>query len=568
MAIYYTDNINGNDITGDGSWATPYKSISKASSVISANGDEIRVVGGTWTALPGTVSVTNNTEFIDTTEDLTSYFPAVTGGTGSGIIRIINDANDYPIPSILHVNTITSTQIDCGYYSKYQGPTGSGMTIEYLDVIHYDTYGTNPVSPDGAVAYFDDLNSNLDNYTDIEISGGWTADGVQGGVTGVASNASSDFSRYGTFLFGNIGFRNDDLFIDNFASAYTVSFLTNSSTSFAPGRLYFSGCSSFPFGTSNFGLWNKTGKSAYFNAMQSSLTGSANGSAGAPTLFEVNQDIEGSYTPFRAYNQTTQTRDFSQLHVQSPVVNSRFGSLTFSSTSYGTKIDTLKLWSRNTSSSTCQFGNQCYLGKVELETNFPAFPSGDGPITMGLGQADQYGTATIGDGTWDPQDVLEYGSIWQTNTNNLLGRYYFNLIDTSGTWKAFQTSLGSNRAQTAIETTDYVTGSNALKLKAPSVSTTQTPGTCVMVYPKFDGAAKTATFKLKDVDGTSNTARIGYFYNYNQTVQTNISLTTSWADYTLSVDPATFGGSADGTNLYFFVMFQNSNVLVDSVGIA
>ena len=569
MAIYYTDNINGNDSTGDGSWANPYKSISKASSVISANGDEIRVVGGTWTALPGTVTVAPESEFITTTDDLTSYFPAVTGGTGSGMIRIINDSADYPVPSILPVFAVTSTQIDCGYYGRFQGPAQSGLTIEYLDVIHYDTYGTNPVSPDGAAAYFDDLNSNLNSYTDIEISGGWTADGVQGGVTGVSSNASSDFSRYGTFLFGNIGYRNDDLFIDNFAMVHIVSFLTNSSTSFAPGRLYFSNCSSFPFGTSNFGMWNKTGKSSYFYSNNSSLTGSANGAGGAPTLFEVNQDIEGGYTPFRSYNSLAGIRDFTQLRVQSPVVNSRpTANNTYQSSSYGTKIDTLKIWWRNGTTDNVVFGNQCYFGKVELGTNFPSFSAGLGPVTVQLGWAEQYGTPIIGDGTWDPQTVLNYGSAWSSSTIiKLLGRYYFTLIDTDGSWKTM-TYTGSNTSQTAIETTDYVTGSNALKLKTPNVVSSQIPGTCVMAYPKFDGAAKTATFKLKDVDGTASGVKIAYVYDYDNRVETSISLTTSYADYTISVDPATFGGSADGTNLYFYIVFENSTILVDSVGIA
>ena len=569
MAIYYTDNINGNDTTGDGSWANPYKSISKASSVISANGDEIRVVGGTWTALPGTVSVTNGSENITTTDDLTSYFPAVTGGTGSGMIRIINDSADFPVPTILHVHAVTSNQIDCGYYSRYQGPTGSGLTVEYLDVIHYDAYGTNPVSPDGAVAYFDDLNSNLSSYTDIEISGGWTADGVQGGVTGVSCGASSDFSRYGTFLFGNSGFRNADLFIDNFAMVYVVGFLKNSSTSFAPGRLYFSGCSGFPFGTSNFGLWNKTGKSAYFYAMNCSLTGSVNGAGGAPTLFEVNQDIEGVYTPLRSYNSLTNTRDFTQVRLQSPVVNSRLGgSNTYGSTTYATKIDTLKLWSRNSSSSQAIFGNQCYFGKVELGTNFPSFGDGLGPVKLQVGNAEQYGTPIIGDGTWDPQTVLNYGIAWTSSTViKLLGRYYFTLIDTDGSWKTM-TYSSDNISQTAIETTDYVTGSNALKLKTPNVVSSQIPGTCVMAYPKFDGAAKTATFKLKDVDGTASGVKIAYVYDYEQRVETSISLTTSYADYTISVDPATFGGTGDGTNLYFYIVFENSTILVDSVSLA
>ena len=64
MATWHTDNLLGNDTTGNGSAALPWKSINRAVSA-STNGDTIKIAGSDIVDVPGlTLTWTGTTQYV------------------------------------------------------------------------------------------------------------------------------------------------------------------------------------------------------------------------------------------------------------------------------------------------------------------------------------------------------------------------------------------------------------------------------------------------------------------------------------------------------------------------
>lgn len=78
MSVVYCDYINGDDTTGDGSAGNPYKTIQTACNAIGNNiGGEIRCAKSPDpTQLPGTLTWTDGSDTINTSEDLTGVLSA------------------------------------------------------------------------------------------------------------------------------------------------------------------------------------------------------------------------------------------------------------------------------------------------------------------------------------------------------------------------------------------------------------------------------------------------------------------------------------------------------------
>ncbi|CAB4154799.1 hypothetical protein UFOVP643_31, partial [uncultured Caudovirales phage] len=169
MAIWYTDNLTGSDTTGDGTAATPYKTVNKAVSVAASN-DTIRVAGSGWTAITGTVS--NNTNVaattIQTSVNMTSQLTA-----GVSLISV-KDPQFGDRKLIYKVTAITATTITTN------APMGlvpaTNYEIEKVTTNHYAT-GT-------ASTIFEALNATGTSLTGIKVEAGWTAGfTTQDGIT-------------------------------------------------------------------------------------------------------------------------------------------------------------------------------------------------------------------------------------------------------------------------------------------------------------------------------------------------------------------------------------------------
>ena len=122
MAIICTDNLLGNDTTGNGSAGLPYKTINKALSV-AINGDEIRVAGSSFTQLPGTITGTAGSNFATTSNQTANL-------TTNDIIAVDTTSVDgWALDkSLLHCESIVSNGIF--FYNQYF-PFKTGTCLLY-----------------------------------------------------------------------------------------------------------------------------------------------------------------------------------------------------------------------------------------------------------------------------------------------------------------------------------------------------------------------------------------------------------------------------------------------------
>jgi hypothetical protein len=154
MAIWYTDNLTGNDTTGNGTIATPYKTINKAMTV-GTNGDEIRAAGSGFTALAGTVTATSSG---GTTWNTSSN---LTGILLPGDIITVNDAEFgdqkffYKVFSV----GVSSIVVD-GAWNRTPNVT---LTFSKITQQHYYTTTTNVTFE----------NITVTDKTNFKITGGW-----------------------------------------------------------------------------------------------------------------------------------------------------------------------------------------------------------------------------------------------------------------------------------------------------------------------------------------------------------------------------------------------------------
>ena len=157
MAIWYTDNINGNDTTGNGTIATPYKTINKAMSV-GANDDEIRVAGSTFTALSGTITATSNGN--------TTWNTSVnqTGIINPGDIITVNDAEFGDQKFFYKVFSVGATSIVVD--GAWNRTPNVALTFSRIAVASQQYYTTT------ASQTFENI--NIASKTQFIIRGGWT----------------------------------------------------------------------------------------------------------------------------------------------------------------------------------------------------------------------------------------------------------------------------------------------------------------------------------------------------------------------------------------------------------
>lgn len=167
MAIWYTDNITGNDTTGNGTAATPYKTINKAVSV-AASDDTIRVAGSGWTAITGTITGSISSTSAQTSVNMTSQLTA-----GVSLISI-KDPQFGNRKLIYKVTAVTATSFTV--HTPMGLIPGTIYEIEKITTNHYATAVASTV--------FETLNATGTTLTGIKIEGGWTTGfTVQDGIT-------------------------------------------------------------------------------------------------------------------------------------------------------------------------------------------------------------------------------------------------------------------------------------------------------------------------------------------------------------------------------------------------
>jgi len=174
MAIICTNNLLGNDATGDGTSLNPYKSINQALSV-ALNGDEIRVAGGKFVKIEdATITPGVRTATFTTSIDLTSQIAI------GNIISIDTSSIDgWSLEkNVILVSNISSTTITSPTTQSFRNVASD---VYILDNIHYSNSTTNVVL------------ETITPYTatNLIVSGGWndTFD-IKQGYTAVRTNVS------------------------------------------------------------------------------------------------------------------------------------------------------------------------------------------------------------------------------------------------------------------------------------------------------------------------------------------------------------------------------------------
>lgn len=183
MAIWHTDNLLGNDSTGDGSSSLPYKSIKQAVNVAS-DGDTIKVAGSGFTSL-GVDAVIGSS--ISTTVTTSS---SLVGILSPGDIITIDDTTFTGNVQLFKVFSVSASNIVLNCAVPYKN--GGSFNIKKLDTVHYYTTTTNTVFETGWTGFGD-----IDN---IQILCGWV-DGytAQTGITAmVYHHPSNALSTSGT----------------------------------------------------------------------------------------------------------------------------------------------------------------------------------------------------------------------------------------------------------------------------------------------------------------------------------------------------------------------------------
>lgn len=257
MAIWYTDYLIGDDTTGDGSIALPYKTITKAMT-IGTNGDEVRVAGSGFTALDGTITATTVT---GTTWDTSAN---LTGTLFPGDIITLDDKEFGDQKFFYKVQTVGATSITVdGYWNR----TPNGVyTLSKIATQHYYTTATNVT--------FENI-ASLPTKTDFKITGGWVdAYTAQTGWTVMNYHGGTSTAKSGTGFTAPQGGLTGAVYLDKFMLSHLNVAVAGSINRWYQGTfalVYFGSISSFggnsttlhPYGPADFYLTNSNRITAY-----------------------------------------------------------------------------------------------------------------------------------------------------------------------------------------------------------------------------------------------------------------------------------------------------------------
>lgn len=542
MATIHTNYLTGNDTTGDGSASLPYKSIYKAAQVVASN-DLIKVAGGQFVQLAGTVATTARATTFSTSADLTGSLAI------KDIIAIDTESVDgwEKEKTLFTVTGITSTTITITGQSTY---FKSGIyNIYKLDTIHYASTITTG-SLEGLPAPL--------TYTNVTVSGGWNSDfTVQHGWT--AANFGTTGSGVNADLFVLSGvISKDALIFDRFICANGGFAGSSSSSNITVDTVTFVNTSR-SFGTSNFGVWAPTTKGyTTIITCSASATGTWNGAGNRPDSLRLVQWISGNTisntlkvgtnnTFGQAAGPTIRT---DEAHWRSAGAGTNINSnspLYFSSTWGDVYIDYLKIYLTGTDYLIPLFNFPTsgvldnaykYIGNVDtvvIGSNCGITPN----QTIDVNTTPYYAPFLV-NRTSGPLDQLDWivfgqrGSVQQwykTASTSIWGK------DTEG-----QKVINNDGIVKYADPTQYATGTNSLRMRIlPNINNTwfnaYTCATLAKPASSFTLTIKAKASKTVTVDST----RLIYgAADTQEAALAGMTLTTSWQDFTFTVDPTSY----------------------------
>lgn len=572
MAVYYTNWISGNDTTGDGTWANPYKSIWKATSTVSANFDEVRVVGSEWTDLPGTLSFVERGTTITTSQDLTSFFPELTSVAGNNkvLITIDNEFGFYKnIYTVVAVTSTTLTLVDgvCAVSGNYG--------VKRINTQHY-TWSALPTSPAGSAGYVDQINgTNLNLYTDIKVTGGWTADGVQGGQTAIvmqrgAGNTSND--RW-LGVSGSIT-GNKNMYMSGFILANVVETFSPSSVNMAIGNWWFYRVTTASFSNTNSNYYNnKAGDDVNIYVMQSRINNAWNVGSSA-TLNEtctinIWHQIPNGIVSNTQHGPNTSRFIFKNIHLLTTTGGNNtlagYSGAAYFNTTSGSFDQTLKinnfnlygykdLWVQGDGAqkiAICRYNGSIRQVEIDKVNYSASIPWGSLNLTTLLTRTQ----SVIGDGTQSLDDlrIWGFGTIVPVTLDVNQSAISWLLNTSDGPYRSFGAGESSTTQYMPIimkvNDTDYVTGTNSLQIvntkQYSAITSNYQTILPIAAIPTFT-TTKTLTIKAKTVNldtGTWPTFALynttdNTFYGQGTPVWTSptVSITNTWQDLVFTID--------------------------------
>ena len=185
MSIIYTDYINGDDSTGDGSAGNPYKTITQGSAGLTG-GDEVRVAKS-----PADTALTGTLGFTAGSTDVTGSGTTFTTELAIGDFVKGGDGQYYEIVTI-------TDNTNAVLFKVYPGTTGAGVTGYKLGITSTGEAATTTVYVQTVSVSGSSVASRL------KISGGWDLTGpTQDGQTYFRQMHSTFTNRYGCGLYCN-----------------------------------------------------------------------------------------------------------------------------------------------------------------------------------------------------------------------------------------------------------------------------------------------------------------------------------------------------------------------------
>jgi len=576
MANYYTDFANGSDSTGDGSWANPFKTILKGTQTISANGDEVRAKGSEWSAaLSGSLTFTYNSATVTTSSDLRSQFPELTATPGNAkVVITVGDAWGENV-TVLTAVAVTATTLTL--YGVWVGDTGA-FPVKRLETQHY--YLTS--APGGGAFETVDA-TKINSFTGIKITGGWTADGVQGGMTAMV-NAANNGTTSQYQAFGNLSSvpRQTNLAFSNFCLVNLAGFCSNQGgTQFAMHKLWMVRCSGFLAG-SGVGLWQMGSNPITLYSYDSSIRDFwAVGFGGNPVQNYViyqTGDVTNSDSKFAIAFDIKIVLQY-WFRTKSTDQTLGFPNQNWAVSSYSRSINITEFYLYNSGAA----GYLPINGESNtFETGYIAklYYGGQSAVSISA-MAMISGTWTIGDGTQNLANLpwVSVGTPDPTRVNIASTQNAWRIRSSGGeTFRAYGfTDRGQYAHQQAfvgVSTTEYVTGTNSLVLyPGRTQSGSNTLYNIIGVVPAFN-TSKTITIKMKTNGVNNSTWQTLSVWNGTSAIYANsFSATSTWTDFTFTLNPSST--NLNTTQYFTLVIYANgttsanaSRLFIDSITVS
>lgn len=550
MAIWHTDNIAGNDTTGDGSASTPFKTINKAVSV-AANSDEIRVAGSGWTTLSGTFSATGVT--ITTINTTVSQVGQLTAGAS---LISFKDPQLGDRKLVYKVTAVTSTSITV-HVAPGLTP-GVNYEVEKIETNYYSAGTTNTT--------FENLTAVGTDLTDLKIEGGWTNGfTAQDGVTAMVYTVTSSTSVSGTGI--TLANTQTGWSINNFGFVALSTGISLSGNFIGLGNIWSVNCRIFG---SNFGsnyLINISGLATRFystTVLAQSLfgTGSNNIQFTIDDLYILNTGTSSFGINIANSGQCTINNMYVKSTANQQSGNSNGGTL------YNGNwiVNNLTIaWSQDTTiQNYCLFGissagkliNLSSLGTLEGKVfqlaNFGA-------------QAQWINTSiNIDDYTYLGNTAASAGAVWTSSF----------VKDIEG-----DKVLSSFSIPTFADSTQFDTGTNSLRIrKNGSIYGCPVP---IKQYYIPAGSTSALTFTIRAKSTDNNTTTFAFLPAPGSPLNTSTSspyvleqgftVTNTWADYTYTLSASDVIDMAGNWVIFACISKPNwseNHVWIDSVTIS